>query len=206
MNRPIRTTVVLMVKAPRRGSVKTRLAREIVSDEAVAVYRQMVERQVAAVPGEFSLEVHFSPAEAEREMRAWLPGVSRFFPQAQGSFSVRLKEAVVAAFSRGADRILLIGGDCPALSRQILCEAGRRLIEARAVIGPAPDGGYYLLGLREPEVALFAGVEWSTGRVLEQTIARARKRGLAVVRLPELEDVDDAASLGRARRAGLLPD
>jgi rSAM/selenodomain-associated transferase 1 len=99
------------------------------------------------------------------------------------------------AFERGARRVAIIGTDTPAVSRATVGEALDALDGADVVVGPAEDGGYYLLALREPQHQLFEGVAWSTSTVLAETLGRARDQGLRVHQLPRLRDIDTPEDL-----------
>lgn len=196
-------TIVLMVKAPRRGQVKTRLAAEIGDAAALAAYRWLGERTARSWPAGWPVEVHFSPAEpgAEAETRAWLGARTRYVAQLEADdLGERLVAAAEGALTRGAEAVLLIGADCPELDTEVLRAAATALDRHDAVLGPARDGGYYLLGVKRGERRLFEGVPWSTAAVAEATRARLRAVGWSWAELPELEDVDDAATWARARR------
>ncbi len=198
----MRPVIVLMLKAPRLGQVKTRLGSALGEAAALEVYRQLAERQVAALPPNWSGAVHFAPADAEAEMKAWLQGrhpALHFVAQGAGDLGQRLAAAVAAEFSRGPEGVLVIGGDCPDLDGATLVAAADTLGSCDVVLGPARDGGYYLIGLRQPRPALFSGIAWSTPAVLEETREIARRSGLAIRLLATLEDVDDMESLARAR-------
>ena len=190
-----------MLKAPRPGEVKTRLAATVGETEAVAVYRRLAERQVRALPTGWPVSIHFAPAEAGPEIRPWLqphhPGLD-FQPQCAGDLGARLTAAFATEFARGAPAVLAIGGDCPGLDGPILQLAQRALATADVVLGPAVDGGYYLIGLNAPCPALFATITWSSQAVLAQTRKRIHAQGKTMTELPVLEDVDDAASWLRA--------
>jgi rSAM/selenodomain-associated transferase 1 len=191
-----------MLKAPRRGAVKTRLAREIGDEAALAAYRRLAERQIVAVPRSMNLEIHYTPTDARAEMAAWLGTDRSWHPQGEGDLGERLAAAFAGAFRRGARRALAIGGDCAELDGERLRLAAEALDTAEVVLGPALDGGYYLIGLRQPCPELFQGIAWSTPAVFEQTCARARAAGLSLGVLEALEDVDDLASWRRVE--GLL--
>ncbi len=103
--------------------------------------------------------------------------------------------AFARAFARGAERVAIIGTDSPAVSRATAVEALDALSAADVVLGPAEDGGYYLLALRRPQPELFEGVAWSTSSVLADTVARARKAGLSVRLLSPLRDIDTPEDL-----------
>lgn len=187
-------TVILFLKAPRPGFVKTRLAAEVGAPAATAIYRQLAQEQRRRIPAKWRAEVHFAPADAEPEMRVWLGGRGVFRPQVDGDLGARLSAGFAAAFQAGGAPVIAIGGDCPALDAACLEEARRTLREADVVLGPADDGGYYLIGLNRPTPELFAGIPWSTPQALEATVARAARAGLRVRLLGTKLDIDDAAS------------
>ncbi len=132
-------------------------------------------------------------------MKIWLapqlPRGTRFVPQCDGDLGQRLANALRAECANGSERVYLIGGDCPGLSRDYFDEADRALSDDDVVIGPAQDGGYVLLGLKCPHEALFRDIAWSTPAVLDQTLAAARAQTLSVRLLGPLVDIDDAATL-----------
>ena len=111
----------------------------------------------------------------------------------------RLTYAFAQAFAGGAARAVVIGTDCPGLSAALLGQAFEELRTHDLVVGPADDGGYYLLGLSAPRPALFANKAWSTATVLADTLADAARLHLRVARLPTLHDVDGAPDLARWR-------
>ena len=194
-------TICMILKAPRPGLVKTRLARDLGHERAAAIYRALVERQVMAIPSSWRVGVYFTPTDAAEEMQAWLrsslPKAAQFVPQCDGDLGQRLISAVSAELQRGASHLFLIGGDCPAISFDYLAQADEQLNECDLVIGPATDGGYVLLGLKSHCTALFENIAWSTHAVLDQTVTAARRQSLSLRLLPTLEDIDDAASLAR---------
>ena len=197
------TPVILMfLKAPRAGYVKTRLAADIGDAAAVEVYKQLVRCQVAEIPGHYVLEIHYTPEGSAEEIRK-LAGSSRqyaMFPQPEDDLGKRLDNAFRGASSRHPGKPLLaIGGDCPDLSGSLLDEAARSLSEFDLVLGPAVDGGYYLIGMHDLEPSLFENITWSSPAVFEQTRHRAERAGLNCFFLPRLEDVDDLPSLKRVR-------
>jgi 5-methylthioribose kinase len=201
-------TVILMLKAPVAGAVKTRLAATLGAAEAVVIYRGLVERQVRALPAGWPATVHYDPPGAGAWMRRWLGPLRagrtglRFSSQCAGDLGQRLTLAFAREFARGAEAVVAVGGDCPGLDAAGLRAAAVALRTADAVLGPAADGGYYLLGLRRPAPSLFVGVDWSTPKVLVQTCARLRAAGLTWAELTVREDIDDAAGWARwlARR------
>lgn len=193
----IRPVVMAILKAPRSGLVKTRLGRQIGFDHATRIYRVMAERQLRSVPDGFRIEVHYVPRGAAAEMRAWLGANYRFCLQSGGDLGNRLASAFARGFRRGGKEIIAIGADCPGLDGECLTEAARRLKKADVVLGPAADGGYYLIGLRRPAPQLFEGIAWSSENVLRQTLQRVTACGLSCELLSVKEDIDDLEGLQR---------
>lgn len=200
----MKPTLVLMLKAPRAGRVKTRLAADLGDAEAVRIYRLLVERQLRAVPAGWSTEIHYDPPDAEAEMRAWIEPLSIgrapvFNAQCDGNLGERLGHAMLNAFARRAETVIFAGGDCPGLDTTVLQEAGEALAAADVVIVPALDGGYVAIGVRSYRLGLFNGIAWSTADVLVQTLSRVKEAGLSCAVLGTLEDVDDTAAWERAK-------
>jgi rSAM/selenodomain-associated transferase 1 len=184
--------LIVFLKHPEPGAVKTRLAPALGAETAAALYRALTEEVLeATVPrsGEYETLVFFDPPEAAEAMRAWLPGV-RLRPQCAGDLGARMTAAFARAFERGARQVAIIGTDAPGVTRETVAGALAALDDADVVVGPAEDGGYYLLALCEPHPELFENVAWSTPVVLEETLARAATAGLRVRELPRLRDVD----------------
>lgn len=204
---------MVFVKAPRPGFAKTRLIPVLGAEGAAALSRALAEAALAATtpgPGEYERLVFFDPPDAAGEMRCWLPGL-RLIPQTGPDLGARMSHALAHALARGAGRAAVIGTDAPRVDRERVNEALAALDAADLVLGPAEDGGYYLLALSHPWPDLFTGVSWSTPAVREQTLARAAALGLSVHELPPLGDIDTAENLRaewpslRARLAS-LPD
>lgn len=194
-----RCALLVFVRAPRRGEVKTRLAAGIGDDAALEAYRRLAEHTLAAaapLAGDgVRLRVHHAPADAGGEVRAWLGGAPAYLPQAEGDLGARMEAAFGSAFREGAERVVIVGSDLPALSTALLRRAFAALDGSDAVVGPARDGGYYLLGLRRPIDGLFGGIRWSTPQVLSATLGRLRAAGAEPVLLEELADVDTVEDL-----------
>lgn len=197
----LRSTAILLyfVRFPEPGRVKTRLAAALGREEAARTYRALVERNLeslASLPAaDFSTIVTFDPPEAEPQMRDWLRSWKNFLPQQGENLGERLTNAFAWAFQQGFRRAAALGSDTLGLRPEILEEACRALEQFDLVLGPARDGGYYLIGLSRPEPRLFEEIPWSTGEVLERTLERARERGLRYFLLEELEDLDEVENL-----------
>ena len=143
----------------------------------------------------------YAPAHALEAMRGWLGDGPHYSAQGEGELGARLTRAVAHHFADTGGRLLVLGGDCPYLDGPTLLRAEARLGEAEAVLVPAVDGGYCLIGLRRDLPEVFHEVTWSTERVMEETRQRLRQTGASWEELEPLEDVDDGASWGRARAA-----
>lgn len=191
--------LVVFLKAPRVGKVKTRLAETLGADAACAAYVKLVETLCANLASLRAVELCFTPAEAATEIQPWLrEGWSRF-PQSTGDLGQRLHAAFTAHFRTDAERVVIIGSDCPAVTTTDIEDAWLALEAHDVVLGPALDGGYWLIGLRTPQPELFRMMPWSTDGVFSETMRRAREAGLRVATLRELADVDTAADWERWR-------
>ena len=203
------STLLVFVKRPRPGEVKTRLAADLGPEGAAAVYRALAEAEIAGTQphgGDYDRLFFYAPADAEGEMAAWLAGES-VEPQEGNDLGARMAAAFERAFRRGAERVAIIGSDVPWVTRERVKRAFASLDEGDVVLGPCDDGGYYLLALSRPRPELFDGIAWSTPSVLQATLDRARAHGLRVVMLDPLPDVDTLADIRRSwdRLRPLLP-
>jgi len=189
-----------MLKAPRAGFVKTRLARDIGETDSLAAYRVLVERQMAALPEDWTAFVSFAPQDAEDEMQSWLGPHVQYLPQCDGDLGTRLDHVA----RKLAGPLIFLGGDCPALTRSRLIEAAEALESTDLVIWPAEDGGYCLLGFRHRIPEIFSGVSWGTESVLQETLDRIPVGVTLRVMSPPLEDVDDLPSWQRALASGYM--
>lgn len=196
-------SLIVIAKAPLPGFAKTRLVgnggwtADSVGLLADAFVRDTL--RVCEHAGDVQLRICFAPAGAEAYFRALAPR-ARLVPQVDGDLGARLSAAFESAFDEGAERVVLIGMDTPHLEPAHLAAAFEALERASCVLGPASDGGYYLIGLRARAPSLFQGVAWSTERVLAQTVERARAAGLSVATIEEIFDIDVAADLERLER------
>ena len=199
--------LIVFVKAPRPGAVKTRLAKTIGAPAAGAAYRQLVETLLNQLQGLGGVEVCFSPDDAASEVQHWLDEGWRSSPQGDGDLGQRLQSAFQRAFHAGAKRVAIIGSDCPTVGIEDIRQAWSGLQTHDVVLGPATDGGYWLIGLRQRQPTLFRAVHWSTEDVFAETIQRVQHAGLSVQLLRELADVDTdrewSAFLAEQNRDGI---
>lgn len=197
--------ILIFLKAPHLGTVKTRLASHVGDERALRVYRALVERQCDALPTKARVEIHFTPNQAEDAMRRWLLRYDAFYPQSDGDLGNRLTHAVSEAFKRGARSVTCIGGDCPELGpRHIEMAQARIHAGDEVVFGPSEDGGYYLISLSKPQPQLFADIPWSEANTLDASLQKAAQLGLKVSLLETLYDVDDSATMDRAIKDGWI--
>lgn len=189
-----RRAVVVFARAPELGKVKTRLAADLGDGVALEIYELLVSRtlQMTRALDDCMRVVQFTPAGAREKMSRWLEDDLLLEAQCEGDLGERMACALERRFNSGCERVLLIGTDAPDLTAGILEQAFRRLDDNSVVVGPAVDGGYYLIGMCEPHPELFSGVPWSAGDTLSRTLEAARHAGLSVHLLPELADVDTA--------------
>ena len=189
--------LIIFVKAPRAGFVKTRLAMTVGADTALEAYLALVEvirSNLAAIPG---VDFHFTPDDGRDEITPWLQNDWTTSPQSDGDLGEKLDHAFKRAFDDGAKKVVIIGSDCPYVDADDIREAFDQLGAHDAVLGPAKDGGYWLVGLNAASPELFRGINWSTETVLEETMQKADVAGLSVASLRELSDVDNVADLMR---------
>jgi uncharacterized protein len=191
--------VCLFFKAPLAGFVKTRLAASLGEGEALEVYRLLAERQLASIPEGWEIEIHYTPATAGSLMADWLGSHLRYVVQGEGDLGARLEKASAESFRRPTPAVFFLGGDCPYADQAVLLHAFESLQQHEVVVGPAVDGGYYLLGLTQHRPTLFRGIPWSTEQVWPQTESILRQEGLTYAVLNTLEDVDDLPSWTRAQ-------
>ncbi len=190
--------LLLFVKSPIKGQVKTRLAAEIGEDFTVGLYKRFVEDLISLVENlDVHLELCFYPPHTRLNFSEWLGEQYCYTPQVGDNLGERLKNAFDNAFEEGFSNVVAIGSDSPDLPVHYLIESFEALPAHDAVIGPANDGGYYLIGFSKegfiPEV--FDNISWSTDSVFEQTISILKRHGRTVYLLPSWHDVDTIADL-----------
>ena len=204
-----RPAILVFLKAPSVGQVKTRLIPALSPAQARELYRCLVLDTVDTIGRLRGVQpVAAYAGNAEFPDLSWLGsrGGVRGWPyvrQRGASLGERLVHACRWAFAAGASRVVVIGSDAPELSAAWLREAVESLDRCEAVIGPATDGGYHLIGFTKLHPALFHRMPWSTAALLDRTLARARQLRLRVHRLAPVSDLDTPDDLRRyLRRLG----
>ncbi len=207
MTKAARKCLIIFTRYPEPGKTKTRLIPVLGAEGAATLQRQMTEQKLtqvrelqAAYP--VSVEVHFTGGN-EQLMQSWLGSSLIYQRQSEGDIGCRMASAFQASFEAGMNNVVLIGIDCPDLNAQLMAEAFQALHQHDLVLGPAVDGGYYLIGLRRLIPELFTGIRWSTAEVLPETLRIAHRLELAVAKLRLLSDVDRPEDLSVWKQVNL---
>lgn len=183
--------LLLLAKYPQVGQVKTRLAQDVGNEAATEIYRELVEKIVDQCrSSDYQFHLHFSPKECEFDFKQWLPDLDRYEAQVAGDLGMKLIHGFESSFSQGAQKVLTIGGDCPEVDHNLILEAFQTLENNDIVIGPAYDGGYYLIGMKKMIPELFQNIQWSTSKVFDQTKTKIQALGLSLNFLRILSDID----------------
>lgn len=206
---PNQALLIIFAKEPQPGQVKTRLSPPLSPVEAAELYHyffQDVAAEMASLP-EIEVAIAFDPASARNFFETLAPKGVKLVPQADAGLSERLIQAFAWGFARGYEAVLIRNSDSPDLPGSIILEGAEGLLSGQAdvVLGPSPDGGYYLIGLRRPCPKIFGEIPWSTDGVLQETLNRARSLGLKVHLLPSWADIDDVSELVNFLNKPLTP-
>jgi uncharacterized protein len=155
--------------------------------DKLIIFVKALFQHLAAVPG---VELRFTPDTAQPEISPWLRPGWQARAQGEGDLGARLQRAFAESFAAGAKRVAILGSDCPEVEAADIQQVWKELDAHDLVVGPATDGGYWLVGLKQPQPALFDGIAWSSERVLGQTLQHAKSAALRVQLLRILTDVD----------------
>ncbi|MGA9382374.1 MAG: TIGR04282 family arsenosugar biosynthesis glycosyltransferase [Phormidium sp.] len=190
-NNNMKNCLIVFTRYPEPGKTKTRLIPVLGAEGAANLHRQLTETVITQVKElqDVLIEVHFTGGN-QQLMQAWLGENLTYKQQSEGDLGRRMTTAFQTAFNNGIEKVVIIGSDCPALQSQLIEEAFAALFQHELVLGPATDGGYYLIGLKRLIPELFTGVNWGTSEVLHQTVEIAESLKLTVAYLTTLSDVD----------------
>jgi len=199
------TALIVMARYPQAGKTKTRLARTIGDAPVVELYRAFLTDLAHRFAGP-DVCLHWAYTPAEVDYQAFVETLAperaqymRCFAQQGADFGARLHHAFQSVHEQGFQRIILIGSDSPHISQSMIAHANTALDEADVVLGPAEDGGYYLIAMCEPH-DVFSGIPMSTEVVCQMTIESAQKQGLTVRLIEASFDVDEWPDLQRLAR------
>jgi rSAM/selenodomain-associated transferase 1 len=185
-------TLLIMIRNPELGKVKSRLAATVGAVEALRIYQILLARtRVAALSISVRRLLFYSDFVDDQDI--WFSRLFEKHVQQGDDLGARMQHAFQTAFQNGAAKAVIIGSDCPALTGEVLYKAFDALDQCDFVVGPVPDGGYYLLGMKQLEPALFGGIAWSTDTVRSATLAKIKALHKTYTLLPELSDIDTAA-------------
>ena len=193
--------LVIMAKQPVAGRTKTRLCPPLTPAQAAELYEALLRDTIHLVAGlaGVQLAIALTPPEATELFERWSPPGTLLLPVSGSDIGECLDRVLGSLLAAGHSGVMALNSDGPTLPAAHLRQALAQLDQADVVLGPGEDGGYYLIGLRAPHPRLFYEIDWSTERVLPQTLARAESLGLSVALLPAWYDVDTAPDLDRLR-------
>jgi uncharacterized protein len=190
------TCLLLFVKYPDKGKVKSRLSKDFGEESVLRLYESFVLDLLETLnKGGYRLIICFHPPSAQEKIASWLGKSYLYMPQNGSDLGEKMKNAFASAFSEGCEKVILIGSDIPDLPKEIIDEAFAN--DGEAVIGPATDGGYYLIGFKRDTFLphIFEGIQWSTASVFERTMEIFRTHSCKVHVLPQWRDVDTPEDL-----------
>ena len=183
--------VVVFVRAPVLGTVKSRLAVDIGPHAALEAYRMMGSRAVAAVAGDirWDIVIAHTPCSETALISDWL-GQHLMIAQSGRDLGERMRNTIASVRGLGAKRVVVIGTDCPDISAAIVRGAFELLETTELVFGPASDGGYYLIAMNDVHDCVFTHVPWSSAETLAVSLEHAHRNGLSTALLSVLGDID----------------
>lgn len=199
--------IIIFTRFPVPGQAKTRLAPHLGEDRAAELQRSMTEHTIAEAFTakkicQMAIEIYYEGGNREK-IEKWLGKSCSFYKQACGDLGVKLSDAFTKSFRKGYKKVIIIGTDCPSLSSSLMLKGLTKLSNYNLILGPAEDGGFYLVGLsRPPEPSLFHGVSWGKDTVLKTVLANAGKLTLSCDFLPTLSDIDRPEDLVHLHQAG----
>ena len=190
----MRQKLIVFLRYPTAGKAKTRLIPELGEKGAAALAQELAVRSLgvaealAAEEGT-DISIWYTGCD-ESQARDFAPRKHSYHEQCGADLGSRMSAAFEAAFDAGYDEVALIGTDCPELDEEILQDAFDALATSDVALGPATDGGYYVIALRAPAPGLFEGITWGSAKVFQATVKAAETLALSVETLPVLWDVD----------------
>lgn len=195
-------TLIIFAKFPEPGKVKTRLARDLGDNKAAEIYSGIARDIISRVSKSPAYEtvIYYDPPDKKNEIALWLKDLTKIdsehlIPQEGSSLGKRISGAFERVFSSGGDKAVIIGTDCTDVTASMIENTFSDLRNFDAVLGPAQDGGYYLLGLKQFVPELFQAIDWSTELVLGQTLSHLDMLGYNYKSLETLRDIDNLNDL-----------
>ena len=191
--------LIVFVKYPNPGKVKTRLAEGTSKDFASRVYKFCAERIFREISSlkNFNKYIFYSEEKDKEKIIGWANNKFFYFPQQGNDLGKRMLNAFELVFNQQNQKTVIIGTDIPDLSEEIILDAIDSLDENDIVIGPSFDGGYYLLGMKKVYVDLFSNIDWSMDSVFKSTMQKIQSLSLSVKKLETLRDIDTKNELDK---------
>ncbi|MBU1342589.1 MAG: TIGR04282 family arsenosugar biosynthesis glycosyltransferase [Proteobacteria bacterium] len=184
--------VIVFLKVPEKGQVKTRLSECLSQTFVLALYKGFVSDILETIETAGDKFLYFWPPGGKKRLINFLGNRYVFFPQQGQDLGERMANAFVDTFKKGYTQAILIGTDIPELGKEVIAQACEILESEDAVIGPSDDGGYYLIGFRNTTFSkmIFTQIDWSTKAVLDQTLRAMNQRSIDCKQLLKLSDID----------------
>jgi len=190
----LKIALIIFLKYPELGRSKTRLAKDIGNENALKVYIELLEHtQLISKELKFDKYLFYDKVTANK--MPWGDDIYQTAYQIESDLGGRMQNAFEQLFSKEYERVVIIGSDCYELTQEVIEQAFELLKTSDAVIGPAKDGGYYLLGLRKMIPQLFSDVAWSTDEVFSATVKTLENLNLTYSTTPILSDIDTIEDL-----------
>jgi len=184
-------SLILFLKEPKSGKVKTRLGTIIGMDKSMSIYKEFLKLlSDKVIKSSWKTLVYYSASENPVFLRKTFGESSEYRPQTGSGMGDKMLGAFSACFNEGAGKVCIIGGDSPDIPSEFLSESFLLLDSHDIVLGPTLDGGYYLLGMNFCHRELFSNINWSTSSVYQETLEIIKNKGLTHVNLPPWQDVD----------------
>lgn len=191
--------LIYFVKFPEPGKVKTRLAKVVGDPRAAQAYRELTETNLGILnslpPNLAKVIITFYPFEKEEAIRSWLSGPYEYRAQKGSELGTRLQNAFQFAFEKGFKKVMALGSDTLGLRPDLISKGFDALEFYDVVMGPAYDGGYYLIGTNRKQPSIFKNIPWSSADVYESTLNKLIEKNLFYYLLQKLDDLDEAKNL-----------
>lgn len=193
-----KTGVLIFIKYPFFGEVKSRLSINFGKNLTVTLYQKFVQDSLEMLKRtNYSVIICYYPQDRIIEFKKWLGNKFEFIPQEGNNLGERLKNCFIKGFELGYNNLVVIGSDSPDLSEKIIHESIEKLNDYETVIGPSEDGGYYLIGFTNQSFSqkVFDNINWSTSGVFEETIYKLKSERKKIFILEKWHDVDTIQDL-----------
>ena len=190
----MKAALIIFLKYPELGRSKTRLAKDIGKENALKVYIQLLEH-TQLISKQLKIDKYLFYDKVTANKMPWGDDIYYTAYQIESDLGSKMQNAFEQLFLKGYDRVVIIGSDCYELTPEIIEQAFELLNTSDAVLGPAKDGGYYLLGLRKMIPQLFSDVAWSTDKVFSETVKTLENLNLSYSTTPILSDIDTIKDL-----------